>query len=212
MRKLAGPLLLIVSAGLCLFFLAHHPSSTSPARTTTAAAAPPVVRTTETAPPSAPTPAPASPPATRPHGRSTDPGNGQDGDMGRPVPADAAATPGTRADAARFADTQRRAVAFMHAFARPATAAARAAWWTRVRALLSPRAVPDYTDTDPANVPFTHVTGTAAVMPSTAPPDLLTVVRVPTDHGPYRVELEHLPTGWFVTLARPDPTLGGGRP
>lgn len=99
----------------------------------------------------------------------------------------------------------------MHAFARPATAADRATRWNRVQALLSPRAVPDYTDTDPANVPFTRVTGAAAVMPSTAPPDLLTVVRVPTDQGPYRVELERLATGWFVTLARPDPTLGGGR-
>jgi len=210
MRKLAGPLILIVSAGLCLVLLAHHPPSRSPVPTATAAAAPPVVIPTETAPPSAPTPAPASPTATRPRGSSVDPGNGQDADTGRPVPAGAAATPRTRADAVRFADAERRAVAFMHAFARPATPAARATWWIRVQPLLSPRAVPDYTDTDPASVPFTRVTGAAAVMPSTAPPDLLTLVRVPTDQGPYRVELERLATGWFVTRVRPDPTLDGG--
>lgn len=211
MRKLAGPLILIVSAGLCLFLLAHHPPSRSPVPTATAAATAPVVIPTETAPPAGPTPAPASPTATQSRGSSADPGNGRDADTGRPVPAGVAATPRTRADAVRFADAERRAVAFMHAFARPATAADRATWWNRVQALLSPRAVPDYTDTDPASVPFTRVTGAAAVMPSTAPPDLLTVVRVPTDQGLYRVELERLATGWFVTLACPDPTLGGGR-
>lgn len=39
MRKLAGPLILIVSAGLCLVLLAHHPLSRSPVPTATAAAA-----------------------------------------------------------------------------------------------------------------------------------------------------------------------------
>lgn len=217
MRKLIGPAILVLLAAASLFFLQHH-GRQDHQRTPGATATQPASSISTTPPPSSPAP-PAAPRSSAPSpARLTDPGPGgvQRDDIGdepqwTPVEPAATARPRDKTQAARFRQAVRAAARFMKAFARPPSSTSASAWWAGVKPLLSPRVLADYEGTSPMNVPFVRVTGSAVVIPSDAPADLLTVVRVPTDAGAYRVELERLPQGWFVTRAQPAPSPGGPR-
>ena len=63
--------------------------------------------------------------------------------------------------------------------------------------------VADYAGTDPANVPFTSTTGPGVIVPVDAPDSLVTAVLVPTDAGPYLVEIRSTPDGLRVARATP---------
>lgn len=97
------------------------------------------------------------------------------------------ARPADEAQAARYADYADQAVAFVTAYARP-EGDDQDRWWAGVEPYLSADARESYRDVDPGMVPFTQVTGTAAVMPTEAPEHLLVPVHVPTDAGVWLVE------------------------
>ena len=78
----------------------------------------------------------------------------------------------------------------MTVFARPATSVSADQWWGSVRPHLTEAAANDYSDTDPQQVPFAQVTGAASVIPTDAPSSVLVAIRVPTNVGDYRVELQ----------------------
>jgi hypothetical protein len=122
---------------------------------------------------------------------------------GTPLPATGTVAAGSAEQSAAWAPAAARAVGFMHAFARPPAGVNASAWWARVVSYLSPAAAADYAGTDPANVPFTAVTGPATVVPVEAPTELVIVVRVPTDAGDYLVDIQTTPTGLWVTRATP---------
>lgn len=77
------------------------------------------------------------------------------------------------------------AVSAMRAFARPDLDDD--TWWRDFRAFLTTQAVLDYSNTDPAEVPATTITGPARVIAS--PGDTLARIQVPTDAGLYLVIL-----------------------
>lgn len=129
---------------------------------------------------------------------------------GSPLPSTAVAKPRGQSEAARFARAARTATAFMKAFARPSTEISDAAWWSQVKPYLSAQAAADYEGTDPRSVPFTRITSPVFVIPTDAPADLLTAVRVPTDAGNYVVELRTTATGMEVARTVP-PTDGGAQ-
>lgn len=91
----------------------------------------------------------------------------------------------------------------MTAFARPTGAVDDAAWWAKVSAFMTAQAAADYEGIDPAQVPFTRLTGPAVVVPTDAPADLLTAVRVPTDVGDYVVELTTTEAGLQISRVVP---------
>ena len=115
-------------------------------------------------------------------------------------------TGGTGEQSTVRAGAAAKAVAFMQAFARPAVDVSATAWWANVRSHLSVSAAADYEGTDPANVPFTTVTGPPVTVPVEAPEELVVAVRVPTDGGDYLVEVATTPTGQWVTRATPTST------
>jgi len=125
---------------------------------------------------------------------------------GTPVNPAAPATPASPAQAAQWSHAVARATSFMRAFARPPSSVDAATWWAGVKPYFSEQAAQDYADTDPSNVPFTTVTGPAAVVPTGAPDFLVIAVRVPTNVGDYLVELRTTDTGQWVTRATP-PTI-----
>lgn len=84
------------------------------------------------------------------------------------------------------------AISFMHDLARPHHHDL-ATWWGRLRTHLSAQAVADYQGINPANVPFTTITGPATLVPTGGDEDLVTFVAVPTDAGTYLVHLRPLP-------------------
>lgn len=97
-------------------------------------------------------------------------------------------------------------MAAARAFARPPEPIDAASWWQRLSPLLAARARQDYTGTDPAAVAYTALTGPPVLVPTDAPRDLLAVVVVPTDAGPWRVELERDADGWHTTrISAQDP-------
>ena len=97
-------------------------------------------------------------------------------------------------------------MAVARAFARPPEPIDATLWWERVSPLLASRARADYSGTDPAAVAFTALTGPAVVVATDAPRDLLAVVVVPTDAGPWRIELERDGAGWRATrISAQDP-------
>ena len=97
-------------------------------------------------------------------------------------------------------------MAAAQAFARPPEPIDPARWWQRLSPLLAARARQDYTGTDPAAVAFTALTGPGVVVATDAPRDLLGVVVVPTDAGPWRIELERDGAGWHATrISAQDP-------
>lgn len=91
----------------------------------------------------------------------------------------------------------------MEAFARPAGDVDEAAWWDPVRSFMTAQAATDYEGIDPAQVPFSRVTGSPAVIATDAPTALLTAVLVPTDAGDYIVELTSTEQGLKVSRVVP---------
>lgn len=104
-----------------------------------------------------------------------------------------------------YARYEHEAVAFMAAFARPTSSVTEEQWWSKVSAHLSEAAAADYSGTDPQLVPFARVTGPPVIIPTDAPTGLLVAVRISTDAGPYRVEMQSGPEGIRVTRAIPEP-------
>ncbi|MCA0296948.1 MAG: hypothetical protein LCH96_16880 [Actinobacteria bacterium] len=85
----------------------------------------------------------------------------------------------------------------MRTFARPTGKLDPHTWWKRVAAMLTDDAVDDYLGTDPSMVPFTKVTGPAALLASTDESDgfWLQKVAVPTDAGTYQVLVQRVTPG-----------------
>lgn len=206
MRRLLGPVLLAALVAASLWFMQSRgpaPAPVAPSSSTTSSTSPPPgpaqpvpSPVTATAPPRAASS--TTPPTTA---AAATPGDG----AGTPVPPSAAVTARTPAQAALFARYQKAAAAFMTAFARP-PAEASERWWATVRPHLSDQAAEAYSGTDPQLVPFTRVTGPATIIPTDAPTGLLVAVRIPTDAGSYRVELQTGPEGIRVTRAIPEQT------
>lgn len=199
MRKVLGPALLAVLALISLLFLQHQKrpeQAATPATTTVTSAA--ASATTATG-------APTTPTGTAP--TTTDgPADGiDDGEVeGTPVPSTAVPAPDGTAQATQWADATRLAAAFMTAFARPGSSSTAQAWWAKVKPYLTPQAATDYDGTDPANVPFTAVTGAGVIVPLDAADSSVLAVRIPTDAGPYLVEVISTPDGLRVTRATPE--------
>ena len=86
---------------------------------------------------------------------------------------------------------------FARTFARPTGKLDPHTWWKRVAAMLTDDAVDDYLGTDPSMVPFTKVTGPAALVASTDESDgfWLQKVAVPTDAGTYQVLIQRVTPG-----------------
>ena len=200
MRKILGPILLAALALVSLLFLQHQ------TRSDTGAAPSPSSSVTSTTP--APTSRSSLPSsstsAPRPSTTSAPLPAGSDGEVeGTPVPPSATATPAGTAQAAQWATATDLAGRFLKAFARPAAGTTTDDWWATVQPYLSSQAAADYAGTDPANVPFTSVTGAGVVVPVDAPDSLVTMVQVPTDAGPYLVEIRSTPEGLTVIRATP---------
>lgn len=158
------------------------------------------------APPSAPSPAPGHTPTptlapsvqTQRPAASAGAGTGEDVEPeGEALAPDQPAVPADAAQQARFDSYQDQASAFVSAYARVDPVDERS-WWAGVEPFLSAQARELYRDVDPGMVPFTRVTGPAAVMPSEAPEHLLVPVLVPTDAGMWLVEIGTDETGTWV--------------
>lgn len=198
MRKILGPAILAALALVSLLFLQHqkspHPATPAATTTTTTSVPSPPVTATAATPPVSPTPTTSS---TAPTDAG---GNGEV--EGTPVPSTATPAPANSAQATQWADATKLAVAFMKAFARPSSSSTSAAtWWAKVKPYLTPQAAADYDGTDPANVPFTAVTGAGVIVVLDAADSEVTAVRVPTNAGPYLVEILSGPDGSRVTRA-----------
>ncbi|MDN5798116.1 MAG: hypothetical protein L0H79_20545 [Intrasporangium sp.] len=203
MRRLLGPALLLLLAAVSLLFLQHrdHPA---------AATAPSTSTSTSTSVPPAPTLPPATVTQSTPSTTSDSSPSSSIAEVepdGTPVPPSASAAAHGPAEAARFKLATSTATAFMTAFARPSAAVDQVAWWTKVRSFMTDQAAADYEGTDPAQVPYARITGAAAVIPTDAPTDLLTAVRVPTDVGDYIVEFTTGDHGMQVSRVVP-PSAG----
>ena len=149
-------------------------------------------RTTEIVDPRSAAPSPSG--SVRP-----DDGHADDGES---LPAGAVPTVAATTTTQRAAVTA--AARFMTAFAKPKPGTTRTAWWAQIKPLLSPQAVLDYAGTDPANVPYVHLTGPATLTSVGASADNVAFVAVPTDVGRYIVHLAPTPTGgWTVTRITP---------
>lgn len=202
MRRLLGPALLLALAAISLLFLQHrdHPAAAGPV-------APSSTSTSVSPAPNLPpvTVTPSTPSTTVNSSPSSSIAEGEPD--GTPVPSSAVAAAHGPAEAARFKLATSTATAFMTAFARPSATVDQAAWWTKVRSFMTDQAAADYEGTDPAQVPYARVTGASAVIPTDAPTDLLTAVRVPTDAGDYIVELPTSDHGMQVSRVVP-PSAG----
>lgn len=220
MRKLAMVLLgvLVVSS---LWSIWHPGAPTTPPTTAAvAAAASPSTASTTSSSTSSPTslpPDPVQPTATSPStsaapSGSADAGEGEPGDHseaeGQPVAPDATAVPRDRLQARRFARYITAAEAFARTFARPLASTSPARWWAGVQPQFTPAAAEEFEGTDPQQVPFGRVTGAGAVVPTDAPTDLLTVVRIPTDAGVYLVEMQTDETGIHISALTPPQRAG----
>lgn len=200
MRKILGPILLAALALVSLLFLQHQ------TRSDTGAAPAPTSSVTSTTP--APTSRSSLPSsstsAPRPSATSAPHPAGSDGEIeGTPVPPATTPSPAGTAQAAQWAIATDLAGRFLKAFARPTAGTTNDAWWATVQPYLTSQAAADYAGTDPANVPFTSVTGAGVVVPVDAPDSLVTMVQVPTDAGPYLVEIRSTPEGLKVIRATP---------
>lgn len=202
MRKILGPVLLVILALISLLLLQHQksnePTATPTPASTTSTSRPPAPHVSP--PPSSAT-STSSPRVSSPTLPATP---GADGEAeGSPVPATATPTPAGTAQAAHWAAAADLAGRFLKAFARPAVGTSPAAWWSTVQPYLTTQAVADYAGTDPANVPFTSTTGLGVIVPVDAPDSVVTAVLVPTDAGPYLVEIRSTPEGLRVARATP---------
>lgn len=203
MRKILGPILLAALALVSLLFLQHQKRSdtgaaTSPTSSVASSTPAPVVPASRSSAHSSSTSSPHPSTTSAPHPA------GSDGEVeGTPVLPATTPTPAGTAQAAQWAIARDLAERFLKAFARPAAGTTTTAWWATVQPYLTSQAAADYAGTDPANVPFTSVTGAGVVVPVDAPDSLVTMVQVPTDAGPYLVEIRSTPEGLKVTRATP---------
>lgn len=200
MRKLIAPAILAALAALALFHMQgrhQEPARPVPPTTAPASSAP---RASDS--PVAPAPAASAVPGADSPSTSISAGSSR--------PGTATARPHPDRGAARSKAARAVAAAFMRAFARPAPGVSQASWWAAVAPFLSAQAARDYSGTDPAEVPFTRLTGRPVELPTDAPTDLLRAVKVPTDAGDYLVELQTSEAGLQVT--RVVPRSAGGPP
>lgn len=201
MRKILGPVLLAVLALVSLLFMQHHKDSepaATPSPTSTTS-----VSTSATSRPNSSSPSSSTSPARSASSAATVSSGGEGEVEGTPVPATATPTPAGTAQAAQWAAATNLADRFLKAFARPAAGTDPAVWWSKAQSYLTTQAAADYAGTDPANVPFTTVTGPGVIVPTGAPDSLVTAVRVPTDAGDYLVEIRSTTEGLRVTRATP---------
>ena len=209
MRRLLGPLVLAVLVAISLWFLqSSRSASTLPApsatgnETSTSPSTSPHSGTSPRPPLASPPPATATSTSSSTSASSPAPAV-IDGD-GVPIDPSAPATPRDHAQAQYLARYTDEATRFMTAFARPSPSQPAEQWWPGVLPHLTSTAAADYAGTDPRQVPFTRLTGPAVVIPTDAPSSLLVAVRVPTDAGDYRVELQTDPDGIRVARAFPE--------
>ncbi len=200
MRKILGPLLLAVLALISLLLLQHQkdrdPSAAPATPNPTAVSRPPAA--------ARPSPSLASPSPERGSSSGPAPSLGSPGEVdGDPVPATASVTPASPDQGTQWAAATELASRFLKAFARPAPGTPAAAWWSTVQPYLTTQAAADYAGTDPANVPFTTVTGPGVIVPVDAHDSVITAVMVPTDAGTYLVEIRSTPDGPRVARATP---------
>lgn len=89
------------------------------------------------------------------------------------------------------------AARFATVFARPNTEAGYQAWWPNVRALMTDSAAADFEGTDPGQVPYTRVVGSAKFLGGGAGDDagMIQRVRVATDAGIYFFEVQLVTPG-----------------
>lgn len=97
-------------------------------------------------------------------------------------------TPTEAGDTSR-ADALAAATKVMETFARPQLSAEQ--WWRDMLPLLSQQGAHAYEGTDPALIPVSAVTGAGEVLEGST--EVMLLVRIPTDAGPYN-----------ITLTRPD--------
>lgn len=210
MRRVLGPLLLAAVALAALLFLQHRGGGADQARTggipeQTSTTSSPATRDAPLPirPTTSPSPSPTSTTTVAVTAGSDLPDPDPDG--GTPLPPSSTATARNAAQATQWAAAVAQATDFMAAFARPAPTVDAVTWWQHVTPFLTDQATSDYAGTDPANVPFTHVTGPGAVLPVDAPDSLLIAVRIPTDAGAYLVEIQSTEYGPRVARATPRP-------
>jgi hypothetical protein len=208
MKKAIVVLAALVIAAVTLHLVNGDPSREADQESTASkkSAAPREAKTAspQLVPGASPSPAPITEPtAPTPSSPSQAvPSDRDDGDW-RPVPPDAEKVPADSASAAAHAQARRAAIAAVKAFARPAPAADPGQWGPRLSRLVAARYADDFAVIDPLRVPYRRVTGPAVVVPVDAPADVLTRVRVPTDAGPYAVDLEVDDRGRWVTAIYP---------
>ncbi|MBN9630059.1 MAG: hypothetical protein J0I18_05560 [Actinobacteria bacterium] len=115
-------------------------------------------------------------------------------DDGEVTPAPEAA--GSSQEAAIAAATK-----VMETFARPQLDADE--WWRALLPLLSQQGAHAYEGTDPAEIPATTVTGTGQVLEGST--EVMLIVQVPTDAGPYNITLTRTDPSspWLAERIRP---------
>lgn len=132
----------------------------------------------------------------------------------RPKPSPAAKTPPPASSARPSADrpgkaADRRvtvAIKAARAFARPETHTDTNSWFESLRPLLAEDYAAEAAYIDPNEVPFTRITGSGHIADADGdvPARLLTLVKVPTDAGPWAVEITDTDvTGPHVTAIYP---------
>lgn len=132
-------------------------------------------------------------------GRSEEDAGGLDEGQGQPIEAHTPVSIDPSTSYGQFLDQAITAAEqAAEAFARPEPVDAQQ-WWEGLSLHLAPRAADLYQGTDPVTVPYAQVLSQGALMPSPAPPELLTIVRIYVDTGAVLVELESTPQGWKAT-------------
>lgn len=206
MRRHLSLLFLAVVVLVALWFLQRGNDTAESASPAASSAAPssaaPVLPTSPTseAAPSSPTSSSSAPSSPSISTIAPAPDNPVEPD-GEQVNPTAGATPRDQTQAALFTAYAAAAESFMADFARPALKTSDQQWWAKVKPHLSEEAASAYAGTDPQNVPFSTVTSAATILPSEAPSELLTIARIHTDAGWYRVELNRSEVGIRVTRA-----------
>ncbi|RGE19086.1 hypothetical protein [Leucobacter sp. wl10] len=89
----------------------------------------------------------------------------------------------------------------METFARPQLSDDN--WWRDMLPLLSQQGAHAYEGTDPTLIPVTQVTGAGKILEGST--EVLLIVRIPTDNGPYNITLTRPDTSspWLAERIRP---------
>ncbi len=114
---------------------------------------------------------------------------------------DGEVTPAPEAGAASQEDAIAAATKVMEAFARPPLNADE--WWRAMLPLLSQQGAHAYEGTDPAEIPATTVSGAGQILEGST--EVLLIVQVPTDAGPYNIILTRpdASSPWLTERIRP---------